>query len=155
MTDKLIIDGEHDMNYCEDSNCKHYGKKEQCEKTHCYYRCYSKLYKQLKRKEQECEELERQYEILQKDMLNCTACRTTEKLNQQLDQLKAENEILKEKLVISSNADKQTIKMIQVLDEIEEYLKTQLDGFGNAVYSVDKSAITKIADIINKAKDGE
>ena len=56
MIDKqIIIDGEHDMNYCEDNNCKHYGSKEECEKTHCYYRCYSKLYTELKRKEQECE----------------------------------------------------------------------------------------------------
>ena len=60
MTDKqIIIDGEHDMNYCEDNNCKHYDNKEECEKTHCYYRCYSKLYTALKRKEQECEELKK------------------------------------------------------------------------------------------------
>ena len=59
MTDKQItIDGEHDMNYCEDDNCKHYGNKEQCEKTHCYYRSYSKLYTVYKCKEQECERLE-------------------------------------------------------------------------------------------------
>ena len=33
MTDKqVIIDGEHDMNYCKDNNCKHYGNKEQCKK---------------------------------------------------------------------------------------------------------------------------
>ena len=31
------------------------------EKTHCYYRCYSKLYKQFKQKEQEQSEGEMKY----------------------------------------------------------------------------------------------
>ena len=58
MTDKqVIIDGEHDMNYYKDNNCKYYGNKEQCKKTHCYYRCYSKLYTAHKAKEQKNEEL--------------------------------------------------------------------------------------------------
>lgn len=51
--------------------------------------CY---YKQLKRKEQEC------------------------------DQLKAENKILKEKITISSNSDKRTLKIIQTLAEIKEII---------------------------------
>ncbi len=58
-----IIDGEHDMNYCEDNNCKYYGNKEQCEKTHCYYRCYSKLYTKLKAKEKELETICKAFDI--------------------------------------------------------------------------------------------
>ena len=68
MTKDLIMDGEHDMNYCEDDNCKHYGNKEQCEKTHCYYRSYSKLYTTHKRKEQECEKLQKENEEWQKKL---------------------------------------------------------------------------------------
>lgn len=203
MTDKQIIDG------VDVSGCKYYIEGEypfdcdieySCKEMYCYY-------KQLKRKEQECEELERQYKELQEDLLNCTACKATEKLKNELEQyknlakkhladffevnnklekimlylkidnisdlnngislnsevvdrllsnikeLETKNETLKEKLVISSNSDKSTLRMIKALDEIEEYLKNQLDGFGNAVYSVDKSAIKKISDIIKKAKE--
>lgn len=69
MTDKQIIfNGEHDMNYCEDNNCKHYGNKEQCEKTHCYYRCYSKLYTALKRKEEECDKYKQALDEIEKLM---------------------------------------------------------------------------------------
>ena len=41
-------------------------------------------------------------------------------LLQQIDQIKVENEILKEKLVISSNSDKKTLKIIQTLAEIKD-----------------------------------
>ena len=43
----------------------------------------------------------------------------------------------------------------QALDKIEGYLNTQLDEFGNDVYFMDKSAINRIQNIIDKAKDGE
>lgn len=42
----------------------------------------------------------------------------------ELEQLKSENEILKEKLVISSNSDKKTLKIIQTLAEIKEIAET-------------------------------
>lgn len=41
----------------------------------------------------------------------------------------------------------------QSLDEIEKYIKNQLDEFGNDVYNMDKSAINSIQSIINKAKE--
>ena len=45
-------------------------------------------------------------------------------------------------------------KYKQALDEIEGYINTQLFNFGNDVYSMDKSAINNIQDIIHKTKDG-
>lgn len=48
---------------------------------------------------------------------------------------------------------KEADKYKQALDEIEKFIKNQLDGFGNDVYSMDKSAINSIQDIINKAKE--
>ena len=41
----------------------------------------------------------------------------------------------------------------QALDEIERFIKNQLDGFGNDVYSMDKSAINSIQNIINNVKE--
>lgn len=42
-------------------------------------------------------------------------------------------------------------KYKQALDEIEEFIKSQLDDFGNDVYSMDKSSINNIQNIIDKA----
>lgn len=42
----------------------------------------------------------------------------------------------------------------KALEEIEKYLQTQLDGFGNDVYEMQKSAINNILDIISRAKEG-
>lgn len=43
----------------------------------------------------------------------------------------------------------------KALDEIEEYVQSQFDGFGNDVYAMDKVAINHILDIISKAKEEE
>lgn len=43
-------------------------------------------------------------------------------------------------------------KYENALEEIEEYVKSQFDGFGNDVYAMNKVAIKKILDIIIKAK---
>ena len=43
--------------------------------------------------------------------------------HKQLNQLKTENETLKEKIIISSNSDKRTLKIIQALSEINENVK--------------------------------
>lgn len=40
----------------------------------------------------------------------------------------------------------------KALEEIEEYVNSQLDGFGNDVYAMNKVAINHIQEIINKAK---
>lgn len=160
MNKQIIIDGKE---------CKYWFKPNPTDYRRCSLRgqnyncdeiddCFIKeLLGKLKRKEQECNNLQSELDF---------AVQQKECLEQKFDQLKAENEKLKEKFKKFFNIDNQECWNIaflnnenerykQALDGIEEYLKTQLDGFGNAVYSVEKSAITKILDIINKAKDGE
>ena len=94
------------------------------------------ILKQLKAKEQECEELKKwikehlkDVEFIEKnpviDILNSMANNIL--LQQQLDQLKAENEILKEKITISSNSDKITLKIIKTLTEIKEIAKVEIE----------------------------
>ena len=57
------------------------------------YNCY---YKQLKRKEQECEELKEQLERADEDIkMKCTRCAMTNLLDEQLDQLKEQLEAYK------------------------------------------------------------
>ena len=94
MNDKTVIDG-IDVN-----KCQHYGK---CS-TYCYVveelcsdnpNCY---YKQLKRKEQECEELKKiikEAKSSRLDLQSFLVCEALgEEYEQQIDQLKAENEEL-------------------------------------------------------------
>ena len=57
---------EDDRGYCETYDCKYYDNFEECQKQNCWYKCYSKEYaknvqlkKELKAKEQECEELKK------------------------------------------------------------------------------------------------
>lgn len=50
---------------------------------------------------------------------------------------------------------KEFLKKNRALEEIEEYVQSQLDGFGNDVYLMHKVAINKILNIINKAKGEE
>lgn len=93
--------------------------------------CY---FKQRKRKEQECEKLKTQY--------NCYACETC---NGREDYRNMKRHC--------ENAIKAIHRYKQSLDEIEKYIKNQLDEFGNDVYNMDKSAINSIQYIINKAKE--
>lgn len=66
----------------------------------------------IKSLEQECEELKEKYKwydhYKEQALFNKNLCN---KKSDKIDQLKAENEILKEKLVISSNSDKKTLKI--------------------------------------------
>lgn len=87
------------------------------------------LYKQLKRKEQECEELKREIAF------------GTGKLS---DKIRA---------IVFKNLNDENSKYKQALDEIEKFINNQLDNFGNDVYSMDKSAINNIQDIINNVKE--
>lgn len=80
-----------------------------------------RLQKKIKHKEQECKKLKKELT----SFMNGDYCANGCSLRQQLDQLKVENEILKEKLVISSNSDKKTLKIIQTLAEIKELCKRQ------------------------------
>ena len=147
MTDKQIIIDGVDVSYCPNHyngwSALHRDHRPMCEcgyDRECkpkYFECshYVKcLEKQLKRKEQECEELkkvnEEKNELLAK--LGCptiaTARMKTFTLEQQLDQLKAENEELKEKinsLLCSENCYKykQAEKLKQALTKIREIAK--------------------------------
>ena len=88
--------------------------------------CY---FKQLARKTQECGEL--------KENLN----------NSEKWRIKAEG--LNEKLDLKYTCYR------KALEEIEEYIQIQLDGFGNDVYAMQKCAINHIQNIINKARKEE
>lgn len=92
------------------------------------------LQEKLKYKEKECEKLKTQY--------NCYACETC---NGREDYRNMKRHC--------ENAIKAIHRYKQSLDEIEKYIKNQLDEFGNDVYNMDKSAINSIQSIINKAKE--
>lgn len=76
----------------------------------------------------------------------------------QLARKTAECEELKKQLETSekwrSESDLQNTRYRKALEEIEKYLQTQLDGFGNDVYEMQKSAINNIRNIISRAKEG-
>lgn len=121
---------EDDRGYCETYDCKYYENLKECQKQNCWYRYYSKehikniqIKKQLQAKEQECEKLKTQY--------NCYACETC---NGREDYRNMKRHC--------ENAIKAIHRYKQSLDEIEKYIKNQLD----------ESAINSIQSIINKAK---
>ena len=133
---RIYIDGVNvsgcDFLAKEDDYCSYSGEyrayKGQCgcsdeemckDHPNCFYK---KVLKQLKAKEQECEELKRLYKELQDDMLACNKCRATIKLQQQLDQLKA-----------------------QLLDQEAETLKA-----GGIIYKLEQT-ITEIKKIAKKS----
>ena len=88
--------------------------------------------KLLEAKEQECEELKREIAFGNNGKLS--------------DKIRA---------IVFKDLNAENSNYKQALDEIEKYIKNQLDEFGNDVYNMDKSAINSIQSIINKAKDGE
>ena len=76
----------------------------------------------------ENEELERLYKELQDDMLACNKCRTTIKLQQQLNQLKAENKKLKQTSCNFKNyCTYDTEKLEQTLIEIKEIAEKEVN----------------------------
>lgn len=83
------------------------------------------------------------------------ACEIQARLYHQNEQLKIskENEILKEKLVISSNADKQTIKIIKALDEIRDIAVDGRCFYDEIEQQDEREWFDQILDIINKAKE--
>lgn len=134
-------------------NCK--GLIDNLEK-HCIDNpnCY---YKQLKRKEQECESLKSAFSLDTK-MLEQTEKRESN-LEKQLDQLKAENEELKEKFKKFFNMDNQECWNIAFLDNERERYKQALDEIEKYCNKYNKQAVMGTAnadvvlDIINKAKE--
>ena len=79
------VNGNYDTDICE---------FDKCENSNCYY-------KQLKRKEQKCEELEKElakvYEDIKLSPL-CYKCDEEECLQKEIDKLKAENDMLRDEL---------------------------------------------------------
>ena len=76
----------------------------------------------------ENEDLERLYKELQDDMLACNKCRTTIKLQQQLNQLKAENKKLKQTSCNFKNyCTYDTEKLEQTLIEIKEIAEKEVN----------------------------
>ena len=157
MTDKQIIIDGVDVSGCEyfretlptgclgeyRCNCDSINTMSlNCEENNC-------IYKQLKAKEQECKRLmETCKEMNEVIRTETTRCSLVNSLNEQLDQLKAENEILKEKLIISSNSDKKTFKIIQTLTEIKEIANDfYLDGEYCKVESLALEILQKISEV--------
>lgn len=175
MTDKQIIIDGIDVSRCRYYDDR-YGYCDACRDdidgasfTKCLYEdnCY---YKQLLRKEQECEELKNElidvkWKIEAQDIELNDNVEQLDQLKEQLEaykmeaeegkeinaELKAENEILKEKLVISSNSDKKTLKIIKTLTEIKEIIhfnKTNRLSGGACI------SIEQILQKISEVEDG-
>lgn len=90
--------------YCEGLDCGICDEKEPC-----IYKIANELEEQLKAKEQECEELQSHFKQI--DESNKILYQEKCELLQQLDQLKAENEQLKEELsVIQHNCNREGCK---------------------------------------------
>ena len=128
MSDKKIIKDDIDV-----SKCQHYGK---CSK-YCYVveelcsdnpNCY---YKRLKRKQQECEELKKIINEAKNSNLDLQSFLVGEALvneyEQQLDQLKAENEHLSEKEEEAKHYLEEAEKFKNCLNEIKEIAKKEVD----------------------------
>lgn len=147
MTDKeQIIIGGVDVAGCKYFNrfrniCRNKNLCCDCEKNQdCYY-------KQLKRKTQECKELEayaqrqeNQREEYYKEYL---------KLSQEYEALKSES-FTREKLITLQEKDIDRYR--KALEEIEEYCNKQISFIGDLPFRTTES---DILDIINKAKEEE
>lgn len=95
MTDKQIIVDGVDIGWCKNYN---EANSKDCETLYICAENPNCYYKQLKRKEQECEELKEKYlKLKEQNGSNIVQLNT---VNEQLDQLKAENEELKKLLKV-------------------------------------------------------
>lgn len=169
MTDKQIIIDGVDVSGCKHIDADCFNCEIFAEVCHeVFPNCH---YKQLKRKEQECEILKEKLEQQKGYTVSYKSYVYEQKkqLNEQLDQLKAENEKLKEKFkkffdidnqecwdIAFLNNEKERYK--QSLDEIEEKLIKFCDDCDGREDNVCKdgcyySLIPIFKDIINKAKE--
>lgn len=151
--------------FCKDNpNCyyKQLKRKEQeCQEVMDNYvkldnqrvREYNKLVDKYKAKEQECESLKSAFSLDTK-MLEQTEERVSD-LEKQLDQLKAENEELKEKFKKFFNMDNQECWNIAFLDNERERYKQAIDLISDICNEMDGvyPLSLDILDIINKAKE--
>lgn len=138
-----------------------YTKQQECtEKTNAIIA----LGEHLKAKEQECEELKEECEALKlenQELYTILAdlkevrklkdeymqkCEELKKPLETSEEWRIKAESLNEKLELRNTCYR------KALEEIEKYVKSQFDGFGSDVYAMNKVAINKILDIINKAK---
>ena len=130
MTDKQIIIDEIDV-----SGCKHY-KNRTCIADYCLTdmpfgeakcelnpNCY---YKQLKRKEQECEELKRQRQA-DKGLITSTG-KMNYQLIQEYDKLKSENKHLNDLLNQALKELEKTRETLTEIKEIAEKIANYYDG---------------------------
>lgn len=151
----------------ENSNCQH--------NCNCYFKQHSRKTQECEQKEKEINELhliiDRLLEASGYDKNISTAedfedvyADINYKLGL-LDELKQECEELEKQLETSEkwrikaeslneNFELKNTCYRKALEEIEKYLQTQLDGFGNDVYEMQKSAINNIRNIISRAKEG-
>lgn len=130
MTDKerIIIDGV-DVSECEQITYKK-SLNPMCGNT--WFCCYGRencYFKQLARKTAECKELQEKVDYSHNDNIRWSEAWL--------------------------KMWRQRSRYRKALDEIEEYVQSQFDGFGNDVYAMDKVAINHILDIISKAKEEE
>ena len=110
----------------------------------------AKLQEQFARKTQECEQIKEKYEALKLE--NEEGYEIVDELKHEYEELENKIKKLRKNLALEIEASDRYRK---ALDEIEGYVNSQLDGFGNDVYAMDKVAINEILYIINKAKGEE
>lgn len=127
--------------------------------------CY---FKQLSRKTQECKKLNEDLDAAREFNNKCMEAKNklydmwreqldkSNRLEKECEELRKElNGSEKWRIKAESLNEKLSIEKYRyrkAFEEIEEYVQSQLDGFGNDVYLMNKAVINKILDIINKAK---
>lgn len=112
--------------------------------------------KQLARKTKECEQIKEKYEALKLE--NQEGYEIVAELKHECEELEKQLETSEKWRIkaesLNENFELKNTCYRKALEEIEKYLQTQLDGFGNDVYEMQKSAINNIRNIISRAKEG-
>ena len=139
--EQIIIDGVN-VKDCR----RRIGKNSYCRyfKRLCSDNNVNCVWKQLARKTQECENLKAEEKYLKQ----CCQKAGEELAKHSFDYDGKEKNLVVQAMELNEKYE----KLEKALDEIEEYVKSQFDGFGSDVYAMNKVAINKILDIINQAK---
>lgn len=105
---------------------------------------------------QECEQIKEKYEALKLE--NEEGYEIVAELKHECEELEKQLETSEKWRIkaesLNENFELKNTCYRKALEEIEKYLQTQLDGFGNDVYEMQKSAINNIRNIISRAKEG-